>query len=128
MCCSCPHYLWFPDQFISQAELDTRGILYSDIFEKSEYVNRLAQARKDNVNNKAGDREASEPQKVNENHSKQEDASNSAWNEIEKMSLSAIRKELSDLKVSTQGAFEKRVKNENDLCNFPSMHAQYVSS
>eukprot|EP00291_Cryptomonas_curvata_P000349 CAMPEP_0172194904 /NCGR_PEP_ID=MMETSP1050-20130122/25876_1 /TAXON_ID=233186 /ORGANISM="Cryptomonas curvata, Strain CCAP979/52" /LENGTH=186 /DNA_ID=CAMNT_0012870837 /DNA_START=97 /DNA_END=654 /DNA_ORIENTATION=+ len=99
-----------------KAELDRRGVKYSDLFEKSDFVQRLVQARgKDaaNVDHSASSESARKSTVDNVDHVPRGGQASSTPDqairkEVETMPLAAIRSELSKLGVSTQGAFEKR--------------------
>ena len=104
-----------------QAELDRRGVKYSDIFEKSEFVQRLVQARgKDpaNVDYSASSESArkstvdnvDQMPRAGQSGQASSTADQTIRKEVEAMPLAAIRSELSKLGVSMQGAFEKRVR------------------
>ncbi len=98
-----------------QAELDNRGVKYSDLFEKSEFVKRLVHARGkgatkgDTSNSSDAPRKSTVDSVDHVPHTSQASPEQALRKEIETMSLSAIRSELASIGVSTQGAFEKRV-------------------
>jgi hypothetical protein len=101
-----------------QAELDRRGVKYSDLFEKSEFIQRLVQARgKDtaNVDHSDSSESARKSPVDSVDHMPRADQASSTpeqaiRKEVEAMPLASIRSELAKLGVSTQGAFEKRVR------------------
>ena len=91
---------------------------YSDLFEKSEFVQRLIEARgKGTVNVEHADSTGSVRKSTVDSveHTPRAGQASSTpdqaiRNEVEAMPLAAIRSELAKLGVSTQGAFEKRVR------------------
>jgi hypothetical protein len=87
-------------------------VKYSDIFEKSEFVQRLVQAREKNTNNGNISDASDAAQKSTVDHTpraSQASPDQVLRTEVEAMPLAAIRSELAKFGVSTQGAFEKRV-------------------
>lgn len=91
-------------------ELTERGLATNDIFEKGEFVSRLAQAREDNIPRNTPNpppqpeaaREGSQPVAA-----AAEDRSAAIQEEVQAMRVSEIKSELAQQGVGTQGLFEK---------------------
>ena len=80
-----------------------------DLFEKSEFIQRLAKARSENVGPPVKNSEQVEETRSEMNAKKHDSQDGNIRKQVEAMSLSAIRSELDALKISTKGAFDKRV-------------------
>lgn len=91
-------------------ELDKRGVKYSDLFEKSGFVERLAKSANERVDKM--EPQGSQVENRANNETKQPEPAKASLEqsireEVESMSLPSIRKELTSLGISTRGAFEK---------------------
>jgi hypothetical protein len=103
-----------------QEELDKRGVKYSDLFEKSGFVERLAKSANERVDKM--EPQGSQVENRANNETKQPEPAKASLEqsireEVESMSLPSIRKELTSLGISTRGAFEKPVIRFGELCS-----------